>query len=175
MIGIYPEEVFKVALNDELESVLLYLFYCCLYSLFAWTRQDAVVNVEDIDHVFLVEDTFIDDGLFESDFFEFGAQMLVPDLSCLFLSVHNLSLVFVFKINNNTYGQKQAGRVWNKQLCAKLEKFGFKQSIIDECIFYKEDMIYVLYTDDIILAGPSKQHIQSTIKQMQETGLQLTI
>ena len=73
------------------------------------------------------------------------------------------------------YGQKQAGQVWNKHLCAKLEKVGFKQSIIYECVFYKEDMIYFLYTDDRILAGPSKQRIQATINKNQETGLQLTI
>ena len=36
-------------------------------------------------------------------------------------------------------------------------------------------MIYVLYTDDSILAGLSEQRIQATIKQMQEIGLQLTI
>ena len=54
-------------------------------------------------------------------------------------------------------------------------KVGFKQSIIDECVFYKEDMIYVLYTNDSILAGPSEQIIRATIKQMQEVGLQLTI
>ena len=36
-------------------------------------------------------------------------------------------------------------------------------------------MIYVLYTNDRVLAGPSEQRIQATIRQMQETGLQLTI
>ena len=36
-------------------------------------------------------------------------------------------------------------------------------------------MIYDLYTDDSILAGPSKQQIQATIKRMQDAGLQLTI
>ena len=36
-------------------------------------------------------------------------------------------------------------------------------------------MIYVLYTDNSILAGPREQRIQAKIKQMQETGLQLTI
>ena len=40
---------------------------------------------------------------------------------------------------------------------------------------YKEDMIYVLCTDDRILAGPSEQRIQANIKQIQETGLQLNI
>ena len=58
---------------------------------------------------------------------------------------------YVYTIKNNTYEKKQAGRVWNKHLCAKFEKVGFKQSIIDECFFYKEDMIYFLYTDDSIL------------------------
>ena len=81
----------------------------------------------------------------------------------------------VFKIKKNTYGQKQAGRVWNKHLCAKLGKIGFQQSIIDECVFYKEDMIYVLYTDDSILAGPSEKRIARTIKQMQDGGLELTV
>ena len=64
---------------------------------------------------------------------------------------------YVFNIKKNTYRTKQAGRVWNKHLCAKLEKVGFKQSIIDECVFYKKDMIYVLYTNNSILAGPSEK------------------
>ena len=68
-------------------SPVLHLFDCCLDSLFAWTRQDAVVGVEDLYYVFFVEYTFIDDGLFESDFFEFDAQVLVSDSSCLCLSV----------------------------------------------------------------------------------------
>ena len=58
---------------------------------------------------------------------------------------------YVFKIKKKTYGQKQAVLVWNKHLCAKLEKVVFKQSIVDECVFYKENMIYVLYTNDIII------------------------
>ena len=82
---------------------------------------------------------------------------------------------YVFKIKKNTYGKNQAGRVWNKHLCAKLKKVRFKQSIIDECVLYKEYMIYVLYTDNSILAGPIKQQIKATFKKMQETGLQLTI
>ena len=36
-------------------------------------------------------------------------------------------------------------------------------------------MIYVLYTNDRILAGPSEKRIQAMIKQMQEVSLQLTI
>ena len=36
-------------------------------------------------------------------------------------------------------------------------------------------MIYLLFTNDSILAGPIEQQIQAEIKQMHETGLQLTI
>lgn len=49
---------------------------------------------------------------------------------------------YVFKLNRN--------------------ELGFKQSNIDECVFFKEDMIYVLYTDDSILAGPDKRKIEET-------------
>ena len=47
-------------------------------------------NKQDIYHVILVENTFIYDGLFESNFFEFGTQVLVPDSSCFFLPVRIL-------------------------------------------------------------------------------------
>ena len=53
---------------------------------------------------------------------------------------------WVLKIHKNLYGQKQAGKVWNKHLVAKLRTIGFQQSQVDECVFYKDLLIYVLYT-----------------------------
>jgi hypothetical protein len=39
---------------------------------------------------------------------------------------------YVLRIHRNIYGQKQAGRVWNKYLSEKLIKdLGFKQSRVD--------------------------------------------
>ena len=73
---------------------------------------------------------------------------------------------YVFRLNRNLYGQKQAGRVWNKYLVKGLTELGFKQSKVDECVFYKENMIYVLYIDDSILAEPNQHKIQKTIAQM---------
>ena len=58
---------------------------------------------------------------------------------------------YVLKIKRNYYGQKQAGRVWNKYLVHKLKKVGFKQSAFDECLFYKGNAVYVLYTDDSLI------------------------
>jgi hypothetical protein len=57
---------------------------------------------------------------------------------------------YVLHIHRNIYGQKQAGQVWFQCLLKKLESVGFKQSRHDECVFFKDRMMYVLYTDDSI-------------------------
>ena len=81
----------------------------------------------------------------------------------------------VLQIERNVYGQKQAGRVWHKHLVSKLSSIGFVQSKIDPCVFYKGRIIYVLYTDDTILAGPNKKEIDETIEQIKSAGLQITV
>ena len=81
----------------------------------------------------------------------------------------------VLLLKRNVYRQKQAGRVWYQHLKKRLEKAGFERSEIDECVFYKGNMIYVLYTDDSILAGPDEDEINKTIEEMKATGLDLTV
>ena len=82
---------------------------------------------------------------------------------------------YVLKIHRNIYGQKQAGRVWYKYLRNKLvNEVGFKQSSIDKCIFYRGRTIYMLYTDDSILAGPDKGEINQIIKDIEKLGLNVT-
>jgi hypothetical protein len=83
----------------------------------------------------------------------------------------------VLKIHRNIYGQKQAGRVWNKYLADKLIRdLGFKQSIVDECVFYRGSTLYVLYTDDSILAGPDAKEIDKIINELQRKAkLEITI
>ena len=81
----------------------------------------------------------------------------------------------VSKLNQNVYGQKQASRVWNKYLGKILiQKVGFKQSKIDECVYYKVKTMYILYKDDSILAGPDKNEIEDIIKSVKEAGLNIT-
>ena len=82
---------------------------------------------------------------------------------------------YVLKSNQNVYDQKQARRVWNKYLSKLLiEKVGFRQSKIDECVYYKGTTLYVLYTDDSILAGPNKDKIEKILKQIKQAGLNIT-
>ena len=81
----------------------------------------------------------------------------------------------VLKLKKNLFGQKQAGRVWNIHLVNKLKEVGFKVSTIDECLFYKDTSVFVLYTDDSILAGPDSKELDCIIKQMKKVGLNLTV
>ncbi len=82
---------------------------------------------------------------------------------------------YVLKVHRNIYGQKQAGRVWNKYLVNKLtEEVGFVQSKVDECVFYRGKTMYALYTDDSILAGPDKNEIDDIISDMKKAKLDIT-
>jgi hypothetical protein len=82
---------------------------------------------------------------------------------------------YVLKIKRNIYGGKDAGRTWFLYLKEKLERIGFVQSKYDDCIFYKGNLIYVLYTDDSILAGPDQAEIDRTVEEMKTVGLTLTV
>jgi hypothetical protein len=99
--------------------------------------------------------------------------MLLPK-GFLIQGVDNLK-DYVLHIHRKIYGQKQAGRVWFQYLLKKLESVGFKQSRHDECVFFKDQMMYVLYTDDSILAGPDQKEIEQTVQQMKKAGLDITI
>jgi hypothetical protein len=82
----------------------------------------------------------------------------------------------VLKIHRNIYGQKQAGRVWNQYLVNKLTKeVGFSQSKVDECVFYRGNVMYVLYTDDSILAGPTKEEVDRAIEDIRKANLDITV
>jgi len=83
---------------------------------------------------------------------------------------------FVLRLNKNVYGQKQAGRVWNDYLTEKLTKeLGFVQSKHDECVFFRGSVMYVLYTDDSILAGPNEKEVEKAIDDIKRSGLNITV
>jgi hypothetical protein len=71
------------------------------------------------------------------------------------------------KLKKNLYGSKQAGRVWNLHLVDGLvRKMKFKQSAVDECVFYRGTTILLIYVDDCILCGPSASEIKAAISEM---------
>ena len=81
-------------------------------------------------------------------------------------SCHGDRKNYVLKLLANFYGQKQAGRVWNHYLVERLEKLGFTSSLIDECVFYRNDVIFILYVDDGIFLGKDNQQLSDIIMEL---------
>ena len=66
--------------------------------------------------------------------------------------------------------------MWYKYLSNKLtSEVGFTKSKVDEGIFYRGRVMYILYTDDSILAAPTQEEIDEAINDIQEAGLNITI
>jgi len=80
---------------------------------------------------------------------------------------------YVLKLLRNLYGQKQAGRVWNEYLVEKLRSIGFTQSLIDECVFYRDDVIFIVYVDDGIFVGSSEVQLANIVTELRNIGLDI--
>ena len=69
----------------------------------------------------------------------------------------------VLKLLKNIYGQKQAGCVWNSYLVEKLASIGFRTSLIDDCVFLRNDVIFMVYVDNGIFIGNHDAQLQAII------------
>ena len=75
---------------------------------------------------------------------------------------------YVLKLKKNLYGLKQASYNWSELLKAGLLQLGFKQSEVDPCLYFKQDVICAIYVDDIIFWSPTESNIDSTISELKE-------
>jgi hypothetical protein len=86
---------------------------------------------------------------------------------------HGNSKDHVLKLLANLYGQKQAGRVWNGYMVEKLRSIGFEPSLIDECVFYRDDVIFIVYVDDGIFISGDDDSITKAIRDISQSGLEI--
>ncbi|KAL7478266.1 hypothetical protein ACHAW6_004039 [Cyclotella cf. meneghiniana] len=80
---------------------------------------------------------------------------------------------YLLQLLANIYGQKQAGKVWNQYLATKLESIGFTQSCINECVFYRDDIIFFVDVDDGIFLGTSDDQLSHVIKELTDIGFKI--
>jgi len=78
----------------------------------------------------------------------------------------------VFRLRRSLYGLKQAGRAWNQKLDASLLALGYKQCVMDNCVYVrdlgKDDCHYIaVYVDDLLMVGHSDDEIERVL-----TGLE---
>ncbi len=72
---------------------------------------------------------------------------------------------------NIYYIQKQAGPLWNSYLITKLCEINFKQSLIDDCIFYQDNVIFIVYIDNGIFLGSSVWQLRDIINELRNLKL----
>ena len=78
-------------------------------------------------------------------------------------TVEGGNAVHCLKNLKNIYGQRQAGRVWSLHLKRGLQGCGCTQSTVDKCVFYKEQVIFMVYVDDAILISPEDMLIDNSL------------
>ena len=76
---------------------------------------------------------------------------------------------YVLKLIKNLYGQKQARWVWNQHVWTQLHNLGFVQSKVDEGVFYFKCSIFLVFTDDMILLGPSQAELDQLVTLLHST------
>jgi hypothetical protein len=79
----------------------------------------------------------------------------------------------VLKLLKNIYGQKQAGRVWNSFLVDKLTSIGFQHSTIDDCVFFRSKVVFMVYVDDGIFIGDNDSQLTTAINKIRALGLKI--
>jgi Reverse transcriptase (RNA-dependent DNA polymerase)/GAG-pre-integrase domain len=74
------------------------------------------------------------------------------------------------RLEKSLYGIAQAPRLWFDHLKDKLLRNGFRQSILDPCLFYSRDIVLVCYVDDIIMASKHQDKLDRLVKALAETS-----
>jgi hypothetical protein len=86
---------------------------------------------------------------------------------------HGNSKEHILKLEKNIYVQKQAGCMRNSFLVDKLTPIGFTTPLIDDCVFFRGDIIFMVYMDDGIFLGSEDSQLQEVIKEIQNLGLNI--
>jgi hypothetical protein len=79
----------------------------------------------------------------------------------------------ILKLLKNIYGQKQAGMVWNSFLVDKLTSLGYTTLLIDDCVLFCSDIIFMVYMDAGIFLGNDDAQLLQAIKEIQGLGLNI--
>jgi hypothetical protein len=83
------------------------------------------------------------------------------------------SKTHVLKLLKNIYGQRQAGKIWSDFLKDKLTSIGFVPSPVDECVYIRRNVIFLVYVDDGIFSSPDASAIDEAIQDIKKLGLDM--
>ena len=67
----------------------------------------------------------------------------------------------VVKLVQNVYGLVDASFTWHEHAKKGIEACGFKQSDVNPCLFYKKDILFILYINDAVVLHRTQRRRQS--------------
>ena len=70
------------------------------------------------------------------------------------------------KILENIFGQRQVSQTWSLHFKKGLQAYGFVQSQVDECVFYKDTVIFMVYVKDTILLSTHSESINVSLQAL---------
>jgi hypothetical protein len=73
-----------------------------------------------------------------------------------------------WRLKKALYGTKQGAKCWYNEIKGTALKFGFKTSVLEESIFYKENIWLVLYVDDILVMSTDNVLCENLIDQLKK-------
>ena len=80
------------------------------------------------------------------------------------------------RLHRSLYGSKYAPRNWYMHLRqALLNELNMKESPIDPCLLYRDNLIMVLYVDDAGLAAPDRSIIDAFVQELKDLNFDLDI
>jgi hypothetical protein len=82
---------------------------------------------------------------------------------------HGNSKDQVLMLLANIYEQKQAGCVWNSY---PSPSYG-RSSLIDDCVFYQDGAIFIVYIDNGIFLGSSDEQLHGIINKLKNLKLSI--
>ena len=78
-------------------------------------------------------------------------------------------------LNKSLYGLVQSRLYWYSNLEGAFETIVFKLSPLDPCMLYGIGMFPLIYVYDIILFGAYQYNIDGFIKELEGSGIYLTV
>ena len=72
----------------------------------------------------------------------------------------------VLKLNKSLYGLKQASHNWFNYLGNALKGRSFIQSQVDQCVWYKDNIVLLQYVDDLLIIGIDDEIIATFKKEL---------
>ena len=80
----------------------------------------------------------------------------------------------VLKLKKNLYGLADASYNWFNKLTEGLESEGFVRSEVDQCVFLREDVVILVYVDDMIALSKDKNALDDLVKNLNKKNFILT-